>query len=160
MSHLELYHSVPPHFLQLCTLYSCRVAEFERTCLVRSGPKSPSATECSLEGLDSCSMFRCQYHEASLLRHSGQISQCSFTGKPIGHLCNLNVMLEPIQVVHPSIGPFPRTMDQAENPQHSKFTSFLSRYQFVKPFSFSLVVGKNECLFLASFFPGQSNICD
>jgi len=37
--------------------------------------------------------------------------ECSFTGKPIGHLCNLNVMLEPIQVEHLSIGPFPRTMD-------------------------------------------------
>jgi hypothetical protein len=31
------YHETLHHFFQICTLYSCRVAEFERTCLVKSG---------------------------------------------------------------------------------------------------------------------------
>jgi hypothetical protein len=77
---------------------------------VKSGPKSPSASECSLEGLDSCSMFRCQYHEAFLtsLGLRTKKLECSFTGKPIGHFCNLHVMLEPIQVEHHSI---PHKMD-------------------------------------------------
>jgi hypothetical protein len=46
----------------MCNLYSCRVAEFEPTCLVKSGLKTPPISECSLDGLDSCSTFRHRFN--------------------------------------------------------------------------------------------------